>query len=130
MSSILLDTNAYTAYTLSDADVLEAIVRSDEVCISVVTLGELHAGFRNGTQMQKNLRVLRRFLDQPEARVLPVTEATAETYGQLWAACKQRGRPVPTNACGSARTARRRTQSSFRMTATSCSYPKCASGPN
>ncbi len=97
MSSILIDTNAYTAYTLSDPVVLEAIARSDALYVSAITLGELHAGFRNGSRVDKNLKVLGRFLEQPEVDVLAVTSETARIYGQLWAACKQQGRPAPVN---------------------------------
>ena len=48
MSRILVDTSAYVAHLRDHPEVKAAIQRASEVCLSVVSIGELRAGFLKG----------------------------------------------------------------------------------
>jgi len=97
MKRVLLDTNAYTALLAGEEAVLDALAGADQVLMSVIVLGELHAGFKGGRQERENLRVLEDFLRQPAARILDVTRATAEVFGVVKHKLRQAGTPIPIN---------------------------------
>ena len=79
MRSILLDTNAYTAFKLGDAAVVEVVAHAERLCLNSVVLGELLGGFAAGTREAKNRAELAQFLDSPRVEVLPVTAQTADS---------------------------------------------------
>jgi len=56
MRSILLDTNAYTAFKLGDAAVVEVVAHAERLCLNSVVLGELLGGFAAGTREAKKPR--------------------------------------------------------------------------
>jgi tRNA(fMet)-specific endonuclease VapC len=94
---ILLDTNAYTAFRGGNETVRAHIRGAEQVLFSAVVAGELLAGFRNGSRYESNARSLHLFLENPSVRLLDVTWRTADLFGQLSAALRQRGTPIPTN---------------------------------
>ena len=94
---ILLDTNALGALWVGDQRVLEALDQAEQVYMSVIVLGELHAGFRGGRQMRENRRRLGEFLTKPTVRLLELTAATAEVYGQIKDELRRAGTPIPIN---------------------------------
>ena len=65
--------------------------------MSVVVVGELLYGFRNGSRFEENLEKLEGFLEQPAVELLPVTWVTADRFGQIATALRQKGRPIPSN---------------------------------
>lgn len=95
MRSVLLDTNAYSAYMVGDEAISRAMGEAGEVLASVFVLGEIHAGFRGGTRMRRNQELLREFLAKPKVQILDATEETAEIYGQLKASLAKAGTPIP-----------------------------------
>lgn len=97
MKKIILDTNAYTAFLAGDAKVLEALAGAEIVFFSVFVLGELFAGFKGGTKETANLELLTRFLNKPSVQTLNATPETATLFGQLKAALKKAGTPLPIN---------------------------------
>lgn len=97
MRPILLDTNAYAAFMLGDADVVEVVAHADRLYLNSVVLGELLGGFAAGTREQKNRAELARFLDSPRVEIVPVTAQTADHYALVYAGLRRRGQPIPTN---------------------------------
>lgn len=97
MKKIVLDTNAYTAFLAGDARALEALAAAEIVFVSVFVMGELFAGFKGGTKEAANLELLARFLGKPSVHVLNATPETATVFGQLKAALKKAGTPLPIN---------------------------------
>jgi tRNA(fMet)-specific endonuclease VapC len=93
----LLDTNAYSALRLGHELVAEQVRSSEEVLLSIVFVGELLFGFRNGSRYEENALALRSFLEDPNVRLLPVTWDTADLFGRISAALRKKGRPIPTN---------------------------------
>ena len=97
MRPILLDTNAYTAFMLGEAEVLEVVAYAERLYLNSVVLGELLGGFAAGTREPKNRAELARFLDSPRVEVLPITAQTADSYALVYASLRRRGQPIPTN---------------------------------
>jgi tRNA(fMet)-specific endonuclease VapC len=94
---ILLDTNAYTAFMLGEAEVVEVVAHAQRLYLNSVVLGELLGGFAAGTREQRNRAELARFLDSPRVEVLTITEQTADSYALVYAGLRRKGRPIPTN---------------------------------
>ncbi|MCD6137270.1 MAG: type II toxin-antitoxin system VapC family toxin [Deltaproteobacteria bacterium] len=97
MRRILIDTNIYSYALKGDEEVVELLSKVDEIGFSVVSIGELLAGFKGGTKERKNREELEEFLDSPRVTVYPVDEETAEFYSDIFARLKRSGTPIPTN---------------------------------
>ncbi len=94
---ILLDTSAYSAYARGQEEIGALVDRAEAVLLSVVVLGELMLGFRRGARLDQNLARLRSFLARRDVTLVDVGRETAERYGEIAAALRARGRPIPTN---------------------------------
>jgi tRNA(fMet)-specific endonuclease VapC len=94
---VLLDTNAYSDLARGSSWLAARVRRAEAVMLSSIVTGELLGGFRRGTRYDENLADLERFLALPRVHLLPVTLATAERYGRVYAALRREGRPIPTN---------------------------------
>ena len=97
MKKVLLDTNAYTALRRGDEAVLDVLGRADTVYMSAIVLGELHAGFKGGSQEARNRKQLEEFNSRPTVRILHVTQETAEVFGTVKHRLKTAGTPIPIN---------------------------------
>ena len=97
MRPILLDTNAYTAFMLGAAEVIEVIAHADKLFLTPIVLGELLGGFAAGTREPKKRAELARFLDSPRVEILGVTAQTADSYALVYAGLRRKGQPIPTN---------------------------------
>jgi tRNA(fMet)-specific endonuclease VapC len=97
MRPVLLDTNAYAAFMLGAAEVVDVVAHADKLYLNSIVLGELLAGFAAGTREPKNRAELARFLDSPRIEILPVTAETADSYALIYAGLRRRGQPIPTN---------------------------------
>ena len=97
MSKILLDTNTVSALFRGDKSILDALATADCVHASVVVIGELEAGFRNGNRYSRNLSVLDRFLSKPTVKIAQITRETSECFGRIKTALKAKGKPIPIN---------------------------------
>jgi len=94
---LVLDTSAYSHLRHGHEVVLDAVAGADSVCLPVTVLGELEAAFDLGTRPKANRVSLAEFLDEPFASTLPVSRSTARRYGQLFAALRRAGTPIPVN---------------------------------
>ncbi len=97
MKKIVLDTNAYSKLLLGTNEVLDSIVDSDIVYMSIFVLGELYAGFKGGTKERKNLKILNQFLKKPTVKVLTGSNETAEIFALIKNQLKNDGKPIPIN---------------------------------
>ena len=103
---ILLDTNAYTAFKRGISAAREILEHVPFIGLSPIMLGELYGGFALGTQEQRNLEELERFLASRRVHVLETTAETARYYADVYRELRQKGRPIPTNDMWLAATAR------------------------
>lgn len=97
MRPILLDTNAYTAFMLGDAAVVEVVAHAERLCLNSVVLGELLGGFAAGTREAKNRAELARFLDSPCVEVVQISAQTAVSYALVYCGLRRKRQPIPTN---------------------------------
>ena len=97
MRRILIDTNIYSHALRGDDDVVEVLRKVEEIGFSVISIGELLTGFKEGGREQKNRAELEKFLDSSRVVVYPVDEDTSEYYAEIITNLRKVGKPVPTN---------------------------------
>jgi predicted nucleic acid-binding protein len=97
MTSLLLDTNAYSDLKRGSEPVTELVRAAEEILLSAVVVGELLYGFRHGSRFKRNLSELNQLLSRPYVRFVPVTWVTADRYARIAASLRKRGTPIPTN---------------------------------
>ena len=97
MSTVCIDTSAYSRLMRGEDALRNRLEMADEVLVPATVLGELHAGFCMGTRREENVASLGDFLAQPGIRVVAVTEDTAERYGAVVKQLRDQGTPIPTN---------------------------------
>ena len=83
MLALCLDTNTYSAYRNADPDAKKLIAAVDQLWLPATVLGELRAGFLNGSKSVANELLLQQFMDLPYVAVAPTTEATSRHYAQV-----------------------------------------------
>ena len=94
---ILLDSSAYSHLKRGHRRVAELVRTSEEVLLSLVVIGELLYGFRNGSRLERNVRELHAFLDNPYVTVAAMSFTTADRYSRIAASLRAKGRPIPSN---------------------------------
>jgi tRNA(fMet)-specific endonuclease VapC len=93
----LLDTNAYAALKRGHDGVVQLVRESTELVFSIIVVGELLFGFRNGARFDRNVQDLDQLLSDTRVSVLPVTRTTADRFGRIAAALRKAGTPIPSN---------------------------------
>lgn len=94
---LCLDTNAYSRLMRGHAPLRDLLETAEQVLIPATVLGELHAGFAQGSRAKTNQQQLRDFLSEPGVEILPIDADIAERYGLLVAHLSRQGTPLPTN---------------------------------
>ena len=97
MRRILLDTNAYSQYVKFDKKVVKVLSRSDEICLSAISIGELTFGFLKGSMDELNNAILYRFINNPLTKLIDINKRIATTYGSIYFNLKNKGTPIPVN---------------------------------
>ena len=94
---VLIDTNIYSYALKGESDVIKVLRKAEEIGFSVISIGELLAGFKGGEREQKNREELEEFLDSPRVVVYAVNEDTSEFYAEILHNLREIGKPIPTN---------------------------------
>jgi tRNA(fMet)-specific endonuclease VapC len=97
VSAVALDTNVYSGFMRGLPAAVSALRTASEIHLPLVVLGELHAGFAAGARPRKNREDLARFMASPRVFVLKPDERTARHYGDIFAALRAAGTPIPAN---------------------------------
>jgi tRNA(fMet)-specific endonuclease VapC len=94
---ILLDTSGYSAFRRGHGEILREIQEADEIWVTPVVLGELLAGFLQGTRAAKNRSDLQTFLSSARVRIADLSSDTSERYAVILDRLRESGTPIPTN---------------------------------
>jgi len=100
VSRILIDTSAYAAHLSNHPEIKEELQRASEVCVSVVVLSELRAGFLKGSKRARNETLLREFLSSPRVRNLDMDEGPRSGMPPSTITCVVREHRFPRTTCG------------------------------
>ena len=94
-SNCFLDTNIIILILNGDNSLASKLDSYSVVNISSTTTGELYFGAYGSTNKEKNLTRIKKFLER--CRLVNPNNATSVVYGQIKAALKKKGRPIPDN---------------------------------
>ena len=94
---IVLDSSAYSNLKRGHGPIAGLVRSSTAILVPFVVIGELLYGFRNGSRLERNVRELHAFLDNPRVAVPPMTLTTADRYSRIATALRTKGRPIPSN---------------------------------
>lgn len=94
---ILLDSGAYSHLKQGHPRVAALVRTSEQVLLSLVVIGELLYGFRNGSRLERNVRGLHAFLDNPFVSIAVMSLTTADRYSRIAASLRAKGRPIPSS---------------------------------
>lgn len=97
LKSILLDTNAYTAFKRNDAESIEIIRHTPFIAFNSVILGELLGGFAVGSREHFNQTELNKFFSIKKVSCLAIDSDTARYYARVYRCLRSKGNPIPTN---------------------------------
>ncbi|MCP4416968.1 MAG: type II toxin-antitoxin system VapC family toxin [Chloroflexi bacterium] len=97
MSSLILDTSAYSAFKRGNSDAVALLRKTPEILVPIIVLGELWSGFEFGSKREANRHELDAFLNSPRVSVVQVTLETAVRYAVIYSFLRRNGRPIPTN---------------------------------
>lgn len=97
IQSVVIDTNAYSAYKRGDENALKVIKAVESIVFSPTVLGELLAGFELGKKSEQNRKELEEFLNEPKVLFLTINAQTAKEYSKIYKNLRQQGTPIPTN---------------------------------
>ncbi len=94
---LLVDTNRFADLTANNREAHERLQQASEIWLSVVTIGELLAGFSQGHRRKANEKRLAELLELQGVGVLGIDQETARYYADLWQSLRRKGTPIPTN---------------------------------
>ena len=97
IQSVVIDTNAYSAYKRGYKDAVDVIKTVDSVIITPTVLGELLGGFELGHKAEQNRKELEEFLNDPKVLLLTINAQTAKEYSKIYKNLRKQGTPIPTN---------------------------------
>lgn len=97
MNSLLIDTNAYTAFAKGASEAALILQHASLLAVNPVVLGELQGGFAAGSKQAANKTNLAQFVASHRVIVLPIDEGTVQFYAQIYAALRKAGTAIPTN---------------------------------
>lgn len=95
MTRFCLDTSGYIRFRAGNPQVVDLVRYASWIGIPTVVLGELWAGFRQGSKADYNLTRLQEFLAHPVVHLLPVTANVAQIYGEVVTDLRKRGTSIP-----------------------------------
>ncbi len=94
-NKFLLDTNIITAWLKGEKSVADKIDKAKEIHIPIIAIGELYYGALYSTRIEKNISDIKRITSY--YNVLLIDEAVSLIYGNIKAALRKKGKPIPEN---------------------------------
>lgn len=94
---IVIDTNRYRDFVEGHSEAVAVLRSAPRICVPLIVVAELRAGFAVGTRGAENERIFERFVHRPRVDVLSPTMATTRHYAMLFRQLRGAGTPIPTN---------------------------------
>lgn len=94
-NKFLLDTNIIAGWLKGEVAIADKIDKAKEVYIPIIVVGELYYGALYSTHVQKNLKAVQNIISH--YNVLIIDEETTLVYGNIKAALRKKGKPIPEN---------------------------------
>ena len=97
MTSICIDTNAYSEFQRGNREAVAVVEAADHVWFPVISIGELRAGFLNGRKLAHNEMMLGRFLGASAVSLAAPSMDTSQMYAVIGTRLRALGLPIPSN---------------------------------
>lgn len=97
MISLCLDTNAYSGHYKADPVAVALVAAVAQIWLPAIVLGELRAGFLNGSKSAANELHLQAFLALPYLAVANITEVTSRHFATISQQLRSVEQPIPAN---------------------------------
>ena len=94
-NKFLLDTNIIVAWLKGEKLVADKIDMAKEIYIPIIAIGELFYGALYSTRIEKNISDIKRITSH--YNVLLIDEEITLVYGNIKAALRKKGKPIPEN---------------------------------
>ena len=97
MNSLVLDTNAYTAFLNGNKKIASIIKKANEIYIPFILLGELYHGFYKGSKASENIKILDEFLSSERVNIIHSDNDTCIIFGEIASELASIGKPMQQN---------------------------------
>src|SRR3972149_2476145 len=94
---VLIDTNIYIEFLRGDENINNILSSADFIAFSVISIGEILAGFKIWSDEKKYLNELDEFLYSPRLIIYDIDSETSEFYAKIYNELRIAGNPIPTN---------------------------------
>ena len=94
---VLIDTNIYIEFLRGDENINNILSSADFIAFSVISIGEILAGFKIWSDEKKYLNELEQFLYSPRLIIYDIDSETSEFYAKIYNELRIAGSPIPTN---------------------------------
>jgi len=94
---VLIDTNIYIEFLRGNENINNILSSADFIAFSVISIGEILAGFKIWSDEKKYLNELDEFLYSPRLIIYDIDSETSEFYAKIYNELRIAGNPVPTN---------------------------------
>jgi tRNA(fMet)-specific endonuclease VapC len=97
INAVLIDTNAYAEFFRGNEKVKSILENCKEIVLCPIAKGELKSGFRNGSQLEKNLIEFNLFIDVEKVSRITIDNKVSDFYSDIITELRKKGTPIPTN---------------------------------
>jgi tRNA(fMet)-specific endonuclease VapC len=94
---VLIDTNIYIEFLRGDENINNILSSADFIAFSVISIGEILAGFKIWSDEKKYLNEFDEFLYSPRLIIYDIDSETSEFYAKTYNELRIAGNPIPTN---------------------------------
>ena len=97
IKSVLIDTNAYAKFFKGNEKVKAILKNCSEIILCPIVEGELKYGFKNGNQLEKNLKEFESFVNVDKVSRVSINNNVSDYYSEIIIELKKNGNTIPTN---------------------------------
>jgi tRNA(fMet)-specific endonuclease VapC len=97
INAVLIDTNAYAEFFRGNKKIKSVLENCKEIFLCPIVEGELKSGFKNGNQLEKNIREFNSFIDVEKVSRIIVDNKVSDFYSDIVTELRKKGTPIPTN---------------------------------